>query len=601
MTIREYLKTNKLLTDGAMGTYYSSLSNDTLVSEIATHTKRELIKRIHREYLEAGAMLLRTNTFAVNTKALSITKEEQIHFIQDSVKLAKETIQDFIKGKDTAIPFLAGSIGPILELIEEKEEDILKEYYLIADTLLESGVDAILFETFPNEKYPIRAAEYIREKNKDLFIMAEVSLSRNGYTETGVSAARILERFANCNAIDACGFNCGIGSGHMISIMKGLKFPKNKYIMITPNAGYPEQMQNRMVFMNNALYFAENLKKIADQGADIIGACCGSTPEYIRAVHHTIDLKRNETKEIFVREVLERRETASALQKETNSFYQMLSANKKVIACELDPPYDGTDEKILAAAETLKACNADIITLADSPMGRSRIDSILMASKIHNVTGMPVMPHVCCRDRNMIAMRSSLLGAYINDIRNLLLVTGDPVPQNERLQTTGVFDYHSIKLMNYVKEMNQEHFSKEPFVYGGALNYNLNNIDKIIERMEQKIEAGADYFLTQPIYSKEDIERIALLKRRVSTKILCGIMPLTSYSNATFIKNEITGIHIPQEIVDRYKKEMTKEEAEYVGAEIASEIIEKLSDIADGYYIMLQFNRASFMEKIRIK
>ena len=175
------------------------------------------------------------------------------------------------------------------------------------------------------------------------------------------------------------------------------------------------------------------------------------------------------------------------------------------------------------------------------------------------------------------------------------------MPSEQRKATTSVFDYHSIRLMEFVKEMNQEHFIEDPIVYGGALNYCRGKIENVIDRMEKKIAAGASYFLTQPIYADEDIERIHQIKERVDTKILCGIMPLVSYRNANFIKNEMTGIHVPDEIVARYTPDMSKEEAEWVGAAIASEIIEKLSPYADGYYFMLPFNRVSLMEKIEIK
>jgi homocysteine S-methyltransferase len=211
------------------------------------------------------------------------------------------------------------------------------------------------------------------------------------------------------------------------------------------------------------------------------------------------------------------------------------------------------------------------------------------------------MPHICCRDKNMIAMRSMILGAYLNGIRNLLVVTGDPIPSEHRQSTTGVFDYNSIQLMNYVKEMNREHFSGEPIYYGGALNYGRGPIEKVIERIERKIEAGAKYFLTQPVFSEEDIRRLEIIRSKVDTKILCGIMPLVSYRNANFIKNEISGIHVPDWVIEKYRPDMSKEEAEWVGADIASCIIKDLSSFADGYYFMLPFNRVSLMEKIKVQ
>jgi len=279
-------------------------------------------------------------------------------------------------------------------------------------------------------------------------------------------------------------------------------------------------------------------------------------------------------------------------------LYQQLQSGKKVIAVELDPPYDANIDQVMECAHILKANGADLITFADSPMGRSRVDSILMSIKIAKETGLNVMPHVCCRDRNMISMRSVLLGTYIHGVRNLLIVTGDPVPGESRVSTTGVFDYNSIQLMDYIKEMNMEHFAKEPIFYGGALNHARGPLEKVVERMKRKIDAGAKYFLTQPIYSIEDVERIRAIKQLVDTKILCGIMPLVSYRNACFIKNEISGIHVPEEIVDRYGPDMSREEAENVGATIAREMMELLDPIADGYYFMLPFNRVSLMDKI---
>lgn len=186
----------------------------------------------------------------------------------------------------------------------------------------------------------------------------------------------------------------------------------------------------------------------------------------------------------------------------------------------------------------------------------------------------------------------------MNGIRNFLVVTGDPVPSGERDIIKSVYDYNSVTLMNYMKQLNREHFAEDPIAYGGALNYGRKNVDAEIRRMQKKCEAGAAFFLTQPIYSDEDIERIRYIKNRIDTKIMCGIMPLVSYRNALFMKNEITGIHVPDEIIARYDKEMSREEAQAVGVQIAEEIMKKLEDIADGYYFMVPFNRASMIAEI---
>jgi len=592
MRIKDYLKEHKLIFDGAMGTYYSRLeNNENAISEYANLKAPETIIRIHRSYIEAGAKLIRTNSFATNRQVLQITSEEQAKLIAASYKLAKQAVQE-----TNQQVYIACDIGPIAENGGRTEEEILEEYQLICDTFLDQNPEVFLFETFSDFRYIKLLVPYIKEKAPEIFIITNFCLNKNGYTASGISATSLLEEIAETEGIDAGGFNCGIGSGHMYQILKKLSFPPNKYIVAAPNAGYPEQFQNRMVFMDNENYFGDNLQRIAGLGVDIMGGCCGTTPNYIKNIAEHIDMKDKNRghRSSSTHKQVEHKELHK------NEFYQLLQSGKKVVAVELDPPFDAKDEKVISCAHRLKTCGVDIITIADSPMGRSRVDSILMSVKLTKETGMPVMPHVCCRDKNIIAMRSTLLGAYANGIRNTLFVTGDPIPSENRQSTTGVFDYNAIQLMQFVQDMNREHFNEEPIYYGGALNYDRGNIDKVIERIEKKIAVGAKYFLTQPIFSDEDVERIQYIKSKVDTKILCGIMPLVSYRNANFIKNEITGIHVPDAIVKRYHPEMTKEEAEWVGAEIASEIIEKLSSCADGYYFMLPFNRVSLMEKIRI-
>ncbi|MDE7299520.1 MAG: methylenetetrahydrofolate reductase [Lachnospiraceae bacterium] len=265
---------------------------------------------------------------------------------------------------------------------------------------------------------------------------------------------------------------------------------------------------------------------------------------------------------------------------------------------ELDPPYDADDSKLIRAALRVKELGADVITIADSPQGRSRMDSVLTAVKLQSITGLTVMPHICCRDKNMIAMRSLLLGAHANDIRSLLLVTGDPVPGELRSSATGVFDYNSMKLMSFVRELNEEHFSQEPIVYGGAVNQGRINFERELDRIKKKIAAGASYFLTQPVYDKESAGRLRRIKEETGTRLLAGIMPLVSYRNANFVKNELVGIDVPDEILAEYRPDMSREEGEETGARIARRIMEQLREIADGYYLMLPFNRVSLLERM---
>lgn len=593
MELREYIKNNLVITDGAMGTYYARKKQDaSAISEMANLSEPAIIHEIHREYIMAGANLIRTNTFAANSSALDISSDSLTAMIEAACTIAKE---EAAAAKDKV--FVAGSIGPIQERAEASEQEVLEEYKRICDCLLSNGVDAILFETFAELTYIKPLVEYIRGKSQ-IFIMTNFCLNKNGYTRAGISANRLAVEVSGIEAIDSFGFNCGVGSGHMLQIVSKVVLPKNKYIVMIPNAGYPEQLQHRMVFRDNQEYFKDNMLKMKEYGAHMIGGCCGTTPAYIHAI--TTNITDRNTKEIQ-KEAKACINQEIVIERKQNTFYELFDQKEKVVAVELDPPYDANYEKLIEMAQFLKNKGTDIITFADSPMGRSRVDSILMSIKVAKEANIGVMPHICCRDKNMIAMRSNLLGAYINDIRNMLIVTGDPVPSESRNSISSVFDYNSIKLMNFIKEMNEEHFKEEPIYYGGALNYARGNIDKVIERMQRKIDAGAKYFLTQPVYSDEDIERLRYIRKNVDTKILCGIMPFVSYRNANFIKNEFTGIFVPEEIVNRFTPEMSREEAEWVGAQIANEVIEKVKDFADGYYFMLPFNRVSFMDKITMK
>ena len=583
MEIKEYLKNHKLLADGAFGTYFAQITKDYKIpSEFANIRNPELVKNIHTAYKEAGAKLIRTNTFAASREILNCTKKEQEEILIKGFEIAKEAAKEC---------YIAADIGPIPEYFSSDLDELLEEYYDICDIFLECKAEIILFETFPDFTYLEPLISYIKQK-KDVFLIAEFCLDRYGYTKKGIKVDRLLEQAGKIKELDAIGFNCGIGCGHMLEILKKVKFPKEKWISVMPNSNYPELLQDRAIYLENTEYFSERMKEISDLGVNILGGCCGTTPEYTKALKKKIEEKKRKTDEKVI--IIEKR--VEEKKEFHNLFYDKLKAGKKVVAVELDPPYDAKIEKILECAHRLKTIGADILTFADSPMAKPRMDSILTGVRVQSEVNIPVMPHISCRDKNMIAMRAQLLGAYGNQIRNLLLVTGDPVPGSERGVITSVFDFNSIRLMEFVKEMNEEHFLEEPLFYGGALNYGRTNIEVEINRIQKKIQAGATYFLSQPVFSKQDMEKLSYIKSRVNTKILGGIMPLVSYRNAMFIKNEITGISVPDEIVNAFSSDMTREEGEHTGAKLAGKIMKEMMSFVDGFYFMLPFNRVKLVE-----
>ena len=610
MKLKDFLKENILLMDGAMGTYYQQLQEHKEdIAELATISQPEVILNIHKEYLAAGADIIRTNTFAVNSVVLSgVSDDVRTDLLRKACKLAKQAVEEekLRTGREC---FVAADIGPVAGG-ERAAEEILSEYYCMCDVFLDEGMDVFWLETFSSMEFVPEILSYIKEKAPEAFCSVSFCINKNGFTTAGQKAERLL--FAEgLRQADAIGFNCGIGSVHMKSVLEKCKLPKDVFVLAAPNAGYAETFSSRAVFLNSAGYFGDNMAETAELGVDIVGGCCGTMPSFIREIRKKISGKKNVeriSREEYEKVLAEAKKPADAtgIQNSENSLSagvqnklkEKLLRGEKVIAVELDPPYNADGEKLLACAQTLSKYPVDVLTFADSPMGRSRADSTLTALHISSQTGMQVIPHICCRDRNVIAMRSLLLGAHMNGLRNLLIVTGDPVPGDDRKTVTGVFDYNSIRFMNYVTEMNKELFPEDTFFFGGALNYNFPNGEKVAERMEKKMAAGCSFFLTQPVFSDEDIERIKWLKERTGAKILAGILPPVSLKNASFIRNEMAGMNVPDEVLAMYRADMTREEGEIAGAEIAKGLMKKLDPFVDGYYFMLPFNRVSLMERI---
>lgn len=589
MTLHEYLKEYKLVTDGAFGTYYAEKFQTQEMPERANVSHPERVQLIHEEYVRAGARLLRTNTFAANTVLmgggyldLEDTIGNAIYLARKAADLSQEQI------------FIAGDIGPIPNDGFISAEEIEEEYYYIAKAFIGIGVDALTFETFADMSMIENCIKRIREES-DVFIMVQFSINQFGYSNAGLSARKLLKEACANTAIDAVGFNCGIGPGHMEQTYAQVDRSNDKFYIALPNAGYPKRIQNRLQFANNPLYFAQKMKDMAEKGIDIIGGCCGTNPSYIEELVNTADLQQRDgvkTKE----EV----KASKILPYNKGFFYDENGKlkDKKLIAVELAPPANADDEKLLEAAYMLQNSGVDVLTFPDSPSGRTRIDSVLMAEKVRRETGMTVMPHICCRDKNAIAMRSLFLGAHINQIDNMLIITGDPIPSMVRQTVKAVFNFDSVGLMKIAKDMNEENFADRPLTYGGAINQGRKNLDVEIGRVKKKMEAGAQFFLTQPVFSKEDAERLRTIKEQTGARILCGIMPLISRKNALFMKNEIAGIPVTDEIIARYPEQGTKQEGEAVGVAIAREVMNYTSDFVDGYYFSFPFNRVYLLKQI---
>lgn len=589
MNIREYLKKSKLIADGSFGTYYSQKYKTVDIPEYANITASQRISEIHTEYINSGAKLIRTNTFASNTYSLDCSIEEVKENIKAAYKIAKEAVEQ--SGKEI---FIAGNIGPVPAVFQPDFEAVEEEYYQIAKTFIDEGADILCFETFTQSEHIMPAIKRIKEECNP-FIIVQFCVNQYGYSEAGESAERLVSETAFSKCVDAVGLNCGVGPAHMQQILSRINLNNNCFVTAMPNAGYPLLVRNRVKYADNPIYFASKVNDMALLGADIIGGCCGTTPDYIREVAKTVDL----TPTVKSDETSANNENEKPVIKK--SFFRNADGtikDKKLIAVELAPPFGADDKKLLEAAHMLKGLGVDVLTFPDSPSGRTRIDSVLMAQKVKNETGFDVMPHICCRDKNAIAMRSTFLGASINGINNFLIITGDPIPVMARQVVKSVFNFDSVGLMRIADEMNSEALKDSPLTYGGAINQSRRRIESEIKRVQKKMEAGAEFFLTQPVFTAEDAERLRRVKEETGARILCGIMPLVSRKNALFMKNEISGVNVTDEVIERYPENAGREEGENVGVELAKEMIAATRDFADGYYFSFPFNRTYLLKRI---
>lgn len=605
--LTSYLKKYRLITDGSFGTYYADKYQTSEMPELANSSKdAEIQKRaaeIHAEYIKAGASLIRTNTFASNTALLGAGADMEAvrENIRQAVRLAMNAVQKCEKQGEC---FIAGDIGPLPQDADgghdkEYEKEYENEYYIIGRTFMEAGIDILNFETFPELAPLLPAIRKLKadavKEGRPLFILVQFSVNQLGYSAGGISAKRLLSQAAGCGEIDAIGLNCGVGPGHMEQIIGALDMDSfyGKYFIALPNAGYPKRVRNQIRFENHPEYFADKEAGLPGRyGVDIVGGCCGTTPEYIRLLADRLDTAQKPRARAGAKEEPQRVTVKS------HAFFQNAEQGRKLIAVELAPPVNADDGKILEAARFLKELGVDVLTFPDSPSGRTRADSVLMAEKVRRETGMCVMPHICCRDKNAIAMRSVFLGAHINDIHNFLIVTGDPVPALIRQTTKAVFNFDSVGLMNIARGMNEESFPDAPMTYGGAINQGRKNLDVEIARVRRKLEAGASFFLTQPVFSKEAAGRVRKIKEETGARVLCGIMPFISRKNALFMKNEIAGVEVSDEIIEQYLENASREEGEAAGIAIARRMLAETADFADGYYFEFPFNRVRMLKQI---
>lgn len=582
-----------LVFDGAMGTYYKEKSEKPLPEcEMANIFDRDVVLNIHKEYLESGAVAIKTNTFGANTKSLKCSIEMVGTIVESGYKIAEQAVKESGLGEK----FIFADIGPIQEdVLDNKvaldgESEIFKEYKYIIDKFFDLGAENFLFETFDQGNPLHQVFEYIKSKNKESYIIVSFAINPDGYTRKGFSGEKLLEEFSKDENVDAVGFNCISGPGYILNTLDRINIP-NSTISIMPNASYPTVVNNRVYYSDNANYYGNTMLEFLSRGVEIVGGCCGTTPKHIKVLSENIKNKKIESK-------IERKPVNFKVKTKptTNLFYEKLQGGKKVIAVELDPPSDVDIEKYQNSLKVLKEIEVDAITIADCPVGRARIDSSLMAYKIKNEIGIDPVVHLTCRDRNLNATKALLLGLNIEGIRNLIIVTGDPIPTAEKDEIKPVFNFNSRLLAKYINELNQTAFSNKMIISSG-LNINARNFENELNKAIKKVESGVEVFYTQPVLSDVAYENLKKAKQTLNAKIMGGVIPIVSHRNAVFMNEEISGIKVSQEIIDSYEG-LDREEASKLGVKLSLEIMEKIENTVDGFYLITPFNRVDIIKEI---
>jgi len=573
--IRTFLTERPLLFDGSMGIYYGSLYPDGTGSEQANRLHPERILAIHRQYLDAGARAIKTNTFAANTAFLQCAFGQ----VEETIRAAWETANEAAAGREA---YVFADIGPLAD-----PETGPEEYERVVELFLELGARHFLFETFSDLSVQPHLAERIKKAEPDAFVLTSFASMAEGFTPAGLPVGTLLRQADGCPYIDGAGLNCVIGPGHMLKLVSGLRYrPKNLSVM--PNAGYPTAARGRMRYGGDADFFAGCMAEAPGLGVRILGGCCGTTPAFIEKTAAAIRGERIAgVKPVFSET---RRPPAK------NAFSDKLDDGKRVIALELDPPADDDIDFFIDGARRLRDAGADAITIADCPIARARADSSMLAAKLHRELGVDPIPHMTCRDRNINATRALLLGLSIEGVRNVLLVTGDPVPSSEREKIKTVYAYSSASLAAYVRALGEEG-CLAPFRLFGALNVNAPHFDAELRKAQRKEEGGVRGFLTQPVFTERAFENLALASERLASPILGGIYPIISHRNAVFMNSEVAGIEVSQEIIDRYEG-LSGGEAEELAVELALESAKRMLPHTAGWYLMTPFRRVELMERI---
>lgn len=600
MTFLDKLKSQILIGDGAMGTLLYSFGKDSCLEELNL-SHPEKIQEIHKAYITAGADVIQTNTYAANYLKL------QRYGLEDSVKAINSAAVQNAKLAAQENAYVLGTIGgnrgikPSTLSIEELKRSFREQLYC----LLLEGVDGILLETF----YDLEELETvltIARKETKLPIIAQVSLHEPGILQDQTPINEAFARLENLGA-DVIGLNCRLGPHHMLKTLEQIELPKHAYLSAYPNASLPAYTDGKFHYEGDADYFKKSAQSFRQEGVRLLGGCCGTTPAHIQAF--AAELKNSmpvtekvvklKTKKIIIEQ--------STAKRDLQPLEEIVKERPSVIV-ELDTPRKLDTSKFFEGAKALKEAGIDAITMADNSLAQVRISNESLGYLVKQELGMRPLIHIACRDRNIIGLQSHLMGLHTLGMHDVLAITGDPARVGDFPGASSVYDVSSFELIQMIKQLNEGlSFSgkdlgqKTAFSIAGAFNPNVRSVEKAVKRLEKKIEYGADYFISQPVFSEEKLIEVYEHTKHLNAPIYIGLMPLTGSRNAEFLHNEVPGIKIAQSIRDRMAALNDQPlQAAREGIEITKSLIDTALDLFNGIYLITPFLRYELTTELAI-
>ncbi|MCU1287352.1 MAG: homocysteine S-methyltransferase [Acidobacteriales bacterium] len=595
------LKIAPLLCDGAMGTllYAKGIFINRCYDELNI-SQPDLIRNIHSEYLAAGAHIIETNTFGANSFRLArhglADRVRDINFF--GARLAREAVHK--KGDD---PLIAGSIGPVGVRIEPLGKTSLDEarasFREQATALAEGGVDLFMLETFGYLEEIHQAILACRDAAPNIPVVALVTIDEDGNCLDGSSPETFGTKLTEWGA-DVIGCNCSVGPVAMLEAIEKLREVTDKPIAAQPNAGMPRSIEGRNIYLCSPEYMASYARKFVKAGVQLVGGCCGTTPEHVRAMCSALRTTDAKTAKFQIHTAEHTQSQVAVPELAIRSRVgKKIAMGEFLSLVEIVPPKGINPAKEIAGAQFLKSVGVDAINIPDSPRASARMSNVMLCILIQQQVGIETVLHYTCRDRNVLGIQSDLLGVSAIGLKNVLCITGDPPKMGNYPDATAVFDVDSIGLVNIARNLNRGlDIGGNPvgtstgFTLSVGANPGVDDLDEEIRRFEYKVEAGAEFAITQPVFDLKLLENFLRRIEHCRIPVVAGIWPLTSVRNAEFMKNELR-VSVPDSIIERMARTNTADAARAEGVMIAREMLIAVRDFCQGAQISAPLGRYS--------